>query len=860
MDRYRRDRDRDRDRDRGGFDSPPRHPPPNRRPSRFSDGPIPPQSRFTEGLPPQPNRFSEGPPHPSRFSDGPPQPSRFSDAPVQPPAPGPRGIRSPDGFRGGFGSPPRQPGVGIGVPGFRPGYRPMDGAAAGGGPGWRPVDGGEEGYGGNFRGLPPRPVQQQQGLAGQKRGFPFGGQGGSPTDRNDGNNFVKLFVGSVPRTAVEEDIRPLFEQHGKVLEIAFIKDRRTGQQQGCCFIKYGSSEEAERAIRGLHNQYTLPGGVGPIQVRFADGERERHGNGTSTTEYKLFVASLNRQATEKEVEEIFAPYGRVEEVYLMRDENRNNRGSGFVKYSNKDSAMAAINGLNGIFTMMGSDRPLIVRFAEPKRPRPGETRPTPTPHPVDPMGSHRLPAVWQTSQSLESQGASANIGAHNFGNQIPSKSGDPMVSSTTAGQSPFGGHAGNSVAGPGVPSFSTAQQAFSQPFPTPLPGGQPLPSLAKQVPSPQHYPPSTLLQPHGQENQGYAQPHTFQESARSSGQLQTLHAGGQPPYGQTPSAQYLPGLGAQLPASQHYLQQTASASQAQQFPLVVNSRPNASAAAVNSQQLPAVPSSQQLPAVANTQQIPAAQQFPLQQSSQLAEMLTQQKQSLQATLLSSQQAFSQLQQQWHMMQPTSHNQHLLPNFQAAQNQAAGSRPGVTQATEVISSAPSAPVAQTGPSSAPSAPVAPTGPLETYPIKCSWTEHTSPDGFKYYHNSSTGQSMWEKPEELKIYEQQKQKMTAQQPPQSQSGPQNFANEKTPQQFHMQTQFRHPEQPQNPSLSSSYQNSGAAGKPNGQDLNYNQSPAVPNAVNGPGRFPQGPPANQEWMWHNKSGVELKQLFLL
>lgn len=26
-----------------------------------------------------------------------------------------------------------------------------------------------------------------------------------------------------------------------------------------------------------------------------------------------------------------------------------------------------------------------------------------------------------------------------------------------------------------------------------------------------------------------------------------------------------------------------------------------------------------------------------------------------------------------------------------------------------------------------------------PVKCSWTEHTSPDGFKYYYNSVTGES-------------------------------------------------------------------------------------------------------------------------
>ncbi|KAF3675092.1 hypothetical protein FXO38_00573 [Capsicum annuum] len=47
----------------------------------------------------------------------------------------------------------------------------------------------------------------------------------------DEGGFAKLFVGSVPRTATEEDIRPLFEEEGRVLEVAFIKDKRTGQQQ-----------------------------------------------------------------------------------------------------------------------------------------------------------------------------------------------------------------------------------------------------------------------------------------------------------------------------------------------------------------------------------------------------------------------------------------------------------------------------------------------------------------------------------------------------------------------------------------------------------------------------------------------------
>ena len=33
------------------------------------------------------------------------------------------------------------------------------------------------------------------------------------------------------------------------------------------------------------------------------------------------------------------------------------------------------------------------------------------------------------------------------------------------------------------------------------------------------------------------------------------------------------------------------------------------------------------------------------------------------------------------------------------------------------------------------------------VLCKWTEHDAPDGKKYYYNSETQQSVWEKPQEL-----------------------------------------------------------------------------------------------------------------
>ncbi|KAL5700814.1 hypothetical protein ACHQM5_026221 [Ranunculus cassubicifolius] len=224
--------------------------------------------------------------------------------------------------------------------------------------------------------------------AGRKRPFPFPFR-----DAADNGGFAKLFIGSVPSRATEGDVRPLFEKYGNVVEVIFIKDKRTGRQQECCFVKYASVEEAERAIKALHNQYILPGENIPIQVRFATKEREQYR--PFPTEPKLYVADLNKQATEKEIEEIFSPYGRVEDIHIMRDAMKQSRGTAFVQLQHRDMAEVAINALNGKYVMPGCVVPLAVRFADPKRPWAG--RPRLESHHGDSLGGHQPNSWWGTS-------------------------------------------------------------------------------------------------------------------------------------------------------------------------------------------------------------------------------------------------------------------------------------------------------------------------------------------------------------------------------------------------------------------------------------------------------------------------------
>ncbi|XP_020538435.1 flowering time control protein FCA isoform X1 [Jatropha curcas] len=221
----------------------------------------------------------------------------------------------------------------------------------------------------------------------RKRGRYLSGRVSSPDHMDDAVS-VKLYVAPIVRTATDEEIRPLFEPHGSVVEVIFPKDKRSGQQQGYCFVKYATKEEADRAIRALNGQYIVPGEVAPIKVRYADGERERFGKverdrlGKGEREHpgggefvdKLYVGGINKQASKQDIEEVFSPYGHVEDVYIARDALKQSRGCAFIRFSHRDMAVAAMKALNGTFTMKGCDQPLTVRFADPKKRRTGEFR------------------------------------------------------------------------------------------------------------------------------------------------------------------------------------------------------------------------------------------------------------------------------------------------------------------------------------------------------------------------------------------------------------------------------------------------------------------------------------------------------
>ena len=63
---------------------------------------------------------------------------------------------------------------------------------------------------------------------------------------------AKIYVGNLPFSASEADIRTLFSQHGEVQSVSLPTDRETGRPRGFGFVEMSSG--AAEAIRALNQK------------------------------------------------------------------------------------------------------------------------------------------------------------------------------------------------------------------------------------------------------------------------------------------------------------------------------------------------------------------------------------------------------------------------------------------------------------------------------------------------------------------------------------------------------------------------------------------------------------------------------
>jgi len=64
----------------------------------------------------------------------------------------------------------------------------------------------------------------------------------------------KLYVGSLPYSTTEEELRNLFESFGPIESVRIVTDKFTGQSKGFGFVEMSNPEDARRAAEDMNGK------------------------------------------------------------------------------------------------------------------------------------------------------------------------------------------------------------------------------------------------------------------------------------------------------------------------------------------------------------------------------------------------------------------------------------------------------------------------------------------------------------------------------------------------------------------------------------------------------------------------------
>ncbi|XP_036836411.1 CUGBP Elav-like family member 1 isoform X20 [Oncorhynchus mykiss] len=175
---------------------------------------------------------------------------------------------------------------------------------------------------------------------------------------------IKMFVGQIPRSWAEEQLRELFEPYGAVYEINVLRDRSQNppQSKGCCFITYYARKSALEAQNALHNMKILPGMHHPVQMKPADSEKNN-----AVEDRKLFIGMISKKCNENDIRLMFSPYGQIEECRILRGPDGLSRGCAFITFTARQMAQSTIKSMHQSQTMEGCSSPIVVKFADTQK-------------------------------------------------------------------------------------------------------------------------------------------------------------------------------------------------------------------------------------------------------------------------------------------------------------------------------------------------------------------------------------------------------------------------------------------------------------------------------------------------------------
>ena len=158
--------------------------------------------------------------------------------------------------------------------------------------------------------------------------------------QNQRNPDATCFVGNLDEHVDEDILWELFNQMGPVASVYIPKDKTSGKHQGYGFVEFRGEDDVEYAVKVL-NMIKLYNRT--IKVNKASQKE----NDNREVGANLFIGNLSDEVTATILYDTFSAFGGVVGMpRIMRDEEGNSKGCGFLSFDSFAASDLAIDCMN----------------------------------------------------------------------------------------------------------------------------------------------------------------------------------------------------------------------------------------------------------------------------------------------------------------------------------------------------------------------------------------------------------------------------------------------------------------------------------------------------------------------------------
>ncbi|KAK3132431.1 hypothetical protein QOZ80_6AG0521370 [Eleusine coracana subsp. coracana] len=161
----------------------------------------------------------------------------------------------------------------------------------------------------------------------------------------------KLYVGNIPRTVTNDELRNMFAEHGTVERAEVMYDKYTNRSRRFGFVTMSSAEEANAAIEAL-NGTEVEGRKIKVNVTESflpniDRSAPEPEPVFVDSQYKVYVGNLAKTVTTEVLKNFFSEKGQILSATVSRVPGTSkSKGYGFVTFSSEEEVYAAVATFN----------------------------------------------------------------------------------------------------------------------------------------------------------------------------------------------------------------------------------------------------------------------------------------------------------------------------------------------------------------------------------------------------------------------------------------------------------------------------------------------------------------------------------